>query len=48
VIGKAPGTTRVHVTAKEGKRDVVVTVIAPPTPNPQTVAAPPGATSAAR
>jgi hypothetical protein len=30
VIGKAPGTTRVHVTASEGKRDVVVTVIGPP------------------
>lgn len=40
VIGKAPGTTRVHVTAKEGKRDVVVTVIAPPVANPQTVAGP--------
>ena len=38
VIGKAPGTTRVHVTAKEGTRDVVVTVIAPPVANPQTVA----------
>ena len=38
VVGKAPGTTRLHVTAKEGKRDVVVTVIAPPVANPQTVA----------
>lgn len=38
VIGKAPGTTRVHVTAKEGNRDVVVTVTAPPVANPQTVA----------
>jgi hypothetical protein len=32
VVGKAPGTTRVHVTAKEGTRDVVVTVIGPPLP----------------
>lgn len=38
VIGKAPGTTRVHVTAKEGKRDVVVTVIAPPVAIPQPAA----------
>jgi hypothetical protein len=30
VVGKAPGTARLHVTAKEGKRDVVVTVIGPP------------------
>jgi hypothetical protein len=34
VLGKAPGTTRLHVTAKEGKRDVVVTVIAPPVASP--------------
>lgn len=32
VVGKAPGTTRVRVSAKEGKRDVIVTVIAPPAP----------------
>ena len=39
VVGKAPGTTKLHVVAKEGKRDVVVTVIAPPgPPNPSTVA----------
>ncbi len=30
VIGKAPGTTRLHVSAKEGDRDVYVTVIASP------------------
>lgn len=30
VIGKAPGSTWLHVSAKEGKRDVVVTVVAPP------------------
>jgi hypothetical protein len=39
VIGKAPGTTRVHVTAKEGKRDVVVTVIGPPSSLPAKAAA---------
>lgn len=39
VIGKAPGKTRVRVTAAEGSRDVIVTVISPPTANPQTVAA---------
>jgi hypothetical protein len=39
VVGKAPGTTKLHVTAKEGKRDVIVTVIAPPPPpNAQTAA----------
>jgi hypothetical protein len=32
VIGKAPGSTRLHVSAKEGSRDVVVTVIPPPAP----------------
>ncbi|HEY5944676.1 MAG TPA: hypothetical protein VIV40_04265 [Kofleriaceae bacterium] len=40
VVGKAPGTTRLHVKTKDGKRDVVVTVIAPPgPPNLQTAAA---------
>jgi hypothetical protein len=39
VIGKAPGTTRVHVTAREGKRDVVVTVIGPPSSVPAAAAA---------
>lgn len=39
VIGKAPGTTKLHVRTKSGKRDVVVTVIAPPPPaNEQTAA----------
>lgn len=32
IIGKAAGTTKVHVTAEEGHRDVVVTVIPPPAP----------------
>jgi hypothetical protein len=32
VIGKAPGTTKLHVKAKEGTRDVFVTVVAPPAP----------------
>lgn len=38
VIGKAPGATRIHVRAKQGTRDIVVTVIAPPTVNEQTAA----------
>jgi hypothetical protein len=39
VVGKAPGTTKLHVSAKEGKRDVMVTVIAPPpAPSSQTAA----------
>ena len=39
VIGKAPGTTKLHVRTKKGKRDIVVTVVAPPPPaNEQTVA----------
>ena len=32
VIGKAPGTTTLRVKAKEGTRDVVVTVVTPPAP----------------
>ena len=32
VVGKAPGTTKLHVRAKEGTREVVVTVVAPPAP----------------
>lgn len=39
VVGKAPGTTKLHVRTRKGSRDVVVTVIAPPgPPNEQTVA----------
>jgi len=39
VVGKAPGTTKLHVRTHDGTRDVVVTVIAPPPPaNEQTVA----------
>jgi len=41
VVGKAPGTTKLHVRTKDGKRDVMVTVIAPPAaPNKQTSATP--------
>jgi hypothetical protein len=41
IVGKKPGTTRIHVSAKEGKREVRVSVIAPPAPVPtQTVATP--------
>jgi hypothetical protein len=32
VVGRAPGTTTLHVKAKEGERDVIVTVVAPPGP----------------
>lgn len=41
VVGKAPGTTRIRVSAREGTRTVFVTVLAPPTANPQTVAVSP-------
>jgi hypothetical protein len=30
VVGKSPGTTRIHIHAKEGDRDIAVTVVAPP------------------
>ena len=41
VVGKAPGTTKIHVKVGKRKRDVVVTVIAPPgPPNAQTAATP--------
>jgi hypothetical protein len=45
VVGKAPGTTRVHVSAKEAKRDVVVTVIGPPSSRPAAAAAAPVASA---
>jgi len=32
VVGKAPGTTRIRVSAKEGHRDIAVTVVPPPGP----------------
>ena len=39
VVGKAPGTTKLHVRTGDGNRDVVVTVVAPPPPaNEQTAA----------
>lgn len=44
VVGRGPGTTKVHIRAKEGSRDVVVTVVAPPSvtnPAPATIAQPP-------
>ena len=41
IVGKAPGTTKLHLVNGKGKRDVVVTVIAPPgPPNAQTAATP--------
>ena len=30
VVGKSPGATTIHVRAKEGRREIEVTVIAPP------------------
>ena len=39
VVGKAPGETRVHVRTKGKQRDVVVTVVAPPTPSSALTAA---------
>jgi hypothetical protein len=39
IVGKAPGTTKLHLRTKEGKRDVIVTVIAPPAPPNQQTAA---------
>jgi hypothetical protein len=41
VVGKNPGTTRIRVSAREGTRNLFVTVIAPPAINPQTVAVSP-------
>jgi len=32
IVGKTPGTTHIHVTAKEGHRDVAITVIGSPDP----------------
>jgi len=32
IVGKAAGQTRVHVREKDGSRDVIVTVVAPPAP----------------
>jgi len=43
IVGKAPGQTRIHVREKNGSRDVVVTVIAPPAAS-AVVAAPAAAT----
>ena len=34
IVGKAPGSTHVHVTSKEGHRDVAVTIIGSPDPAP--------------
>lgn len=30
VVGKAPGTTTLHLSARQGQRDIIVTVVAPP------------------
>jgi hypothetical protein len=38
VIGKGPGTTRLHLKAHEGTRDIVVTVIPAPVPVATTTA----------
>jgi hypothetical protein len=44
IVGKAPGTTRVHVSTADGGREIAVTVIAPPVINAQKAAAPATAT----
>jgi hypothetical protein len=40
VVGKAPGTTRVHIVAEEGRRDIAVTIVATPNPTVSRVATP--------
>jgi hypothetical protein len=41
VVGKAPGSTWLHLTSREGHRDVLVTVVASPPPvTPQMIGAP--------
>lgn len=40
IVGKTPGTTRVHVTAKEGHRDIAVTIVGSPDPTVSKMAAP--------
>ena len=37
VVGRAPGRTTLHLTAKQGQRDIIVTVVPPP-PAAQTAA----------
>lgn len=34
IVGKAPGTTKLHVHTNRGRREVAVTIIAPPVPSP--------------
>jgi len=34
IVGKAPGTARLRLRTKDGKRDIAVTIIAPPQPTP--------------
>ncbi len=39
IVGKAPGTTRVRVTAKEGHREIAVTIVGSPDPTVSKMAA---------
>jgi hypothetical protein len=34
IVGKAPGVAHMHLSSKDGERDIAVTVIAPPAPAP--------------
>ena len=40
IVGKAPGSTHVHVTASEGHRDIAVTIVGSPNPTPAVATAP--------
>jgi hypothetical protein len=47
IVGKTPGTTHVHVTAKEGHRDIAVTIVGSPDPTLSKMAADPAASTVA-
>ncbi len=34
IVGKAPGTTKLHVRSEAGSREIAVTIVAPPSPSP--------------
>ena len=40
LVGRAPGVTHVHVTSKEGHRDITVTIVGSPDPAPAVATAP--------
>ena len=43
IVGKMPGSTHIHVTAKEGHRDIAVTIVGSPDPTLSKLAADPPA-----